>query len=231
MLARVKRGYEEYEFHQAFHRLHQFCAVEMSALYLDILKDRLYVSKADSEERRSAQSTLFDLVQGLTLAMAPILAFTAEEIWQHLPGGGRPESVHLGAFPEAPAGFPDEELVAKYDFLLKVRGEINRGLEEARKEKRLTTAQEASVILGASAELFDTLKAQAEELQTLAQVAELQVTEKAEGPAAQEIPGLWVRVEPAAGAKCIRCWFHYPGVGEDPNHPQVCARCRQVLEG
>ncbi len=231
MLARVKRAYEEYEFHQAFHRLHQFCAVEMSAIYLDILKDRLYVSKADSQERRSAQSTLFDLLQGLTLAMAPILAFTAEEIWEHLPGGGRPESVHMGAFPEAPAGFPDEGLVAKYDFLLKVRGEINRGLEEARKDKRLATAQEAGVILGASGELFDTLKSQAAALQTLAQVAELKITPKAEGLAAQEIPGLWVKVEPAAGAKCIRCWFHYPGVGEDPQHPQVCARCRQVLEG
>ena len=232
MLSRVKRAYEDYEFHQAFHRLHQFCAVEMSAIYLDILKDRLYVSKADSEERRSAQSTLFDLLQGLTLAMAPILAFTAEEIWEHLPGGGRPESVHMGAFPEAPAGFPDEGLVAKYDFLLKVRGEINRGLEEARKEKLLATAQEASVILGASAELFDTLNAQAAELQTLAQVAELKIApETGQGPAAQEIPGLWVKVEPASGAKCIRCWFHYPGVGADPQHPQVCARCRQVLEG
>jgi isoleucyl-tRNA synthetase len=232
MLARVRRAYEEYEFHQAFYRLHQFCAVEMSAIYLDILKDRLYVSKAASEERRSAQSTLYDLLQGLTLSMAPILAFTAEEIWEHLPGGRHPESVHMGAFPEAPAGFPDEGLVAKYDFLLKVRGEINRGLEEARKEKLLATTQEASVILGASAELFDTLKAQAAELQTLAQVAELKITpETGQGPAAQEIPGLWVKVEPSPGAKCIRCWFHYPGVGEDPKHPQVCARCCQVLEG
>ena len=233
LLARVKRAYEDYEFHQAFHRLHQFCAVELSAIYLDILKDRLYVSKADSRERRSAQSTLQDLLLGLTLAMAPILSFTADEVWEHIPGAGRPESVHLGALPEPPPGFPDEALLAKYDFLLKVRGEINRSLEEARKEKRLATAQEAAVILGTrDDQLYDKLKAQAAELKTLAQVAELGVeSQPLGGQESQEIPGLYVTVQPAAGEKCIRCWFRYPGVGEDPRHPQVCARCRQVLEG
>jgi isoleucyl-tRNA synthetase len=232
LLARVKRAYEDYEFHQAFHRLHQFCAVELSAIYLDILKDRLYVSKADSRERRSAQSTLHDLLLGLTLAMAPILSFTAEEIWEHIPGEGRPESVHLGAFPVAPPGFPDEALLDKYDFLLKVRGEINRALEEARKEKRLATAQEAAVILGVAGELYDKLKREAPELQTLAQVAELRVESQPMGDqGSQEIPGLHLAIQPAAGEKCVRCWFRYPGVGEDPDHPQVCARCRRVLEG
>jgi isoleucyl-tRNA synthetase len=233
LLARVKRAYEDYEFHLAFHRLHQFCAVEMSAIYLDILKDRLYISRADSPDRRSAQSTLWDLLQGLTLAMAPMLSFTAEEVWKHLPGAGRPASVHLGALPEPPPGFPDEELLAKYDFLLKVRGEINRGLEEARKEKRLATAPEAAVILWTTDhQLYDKLKAQAAELQTLAQVAELQVAPVAgEGLPAQEIAGLWVKVAPAPGAKCVRCWFTSPTVGEDARHPQVCARCRAVLEG
>ncbi len=236
LLARVKRAYQDYEFHQAFHRLHQFCAVELSAIYLDILKDRLYVSKADSPERRSAQSTLYDLLLGLTLAMSPILSFTADEIWEYIPGRDRPDSVHLGAFPEPPPGFPDEALLAKYDFLLKVRAEINRGLEEARKEKRVTTAQEAAVILGApGGELYDKLKAQVAELQTLAQVASLTV-ERLDALAEKnlvsaEIPTLVVSVKKAAGEKCVRCWFHYPGVGEDPRHPQICTRCRQVLEG
>jgi isoleucyl-tRNA synthetase len=233
-LTRVKRAYEDYEFHQAFHRLHQFCAVELSSIYLDILKDRLYVSKADSRERRSAQSTLYDLLLGLTLAMAPLLSFTADEVWEHIPGTGRPESVHLGALPEPPPGFPDEALLAKYDFLLKVRGEINRGLEEARKEKRLATAQEAAVILGAAGELYDKLQLQKTELQTLAQVAEFTVEPikalAGFGMVSTEIPDLVVLVRKASGDKCVRCWFHYPGVGEDPNHPQVCARCRQVLE-
>jgi isoleucyl-tRNA synthetase len=231
LLARVRRAYEDYEFHQAFHRLHQFCAVEMSAIYLDILKDRLYTSPADSRERRSAQSTLFDLLQGLTLAMAPILSFTADEIWEYLPGPGRPASVHLGSFPEPPPGFPDEALLAKYDFLLKVRGEINRGLEEARKDKRLATAQEAQVVLAAGGDLYEKLKDQAGEIRTLAQVADLQVTSAGgQGLPAQEIADLWLTVQPAAGNKCVRCWFTFPSVGEDARHPQVCARCRRALE-
>ena len=176
---------------------------------------------------------MYDLVQGLTLAMAPILSFTSDEIWEYIPGSGRPESVHLASFPSPPPGFPDEDLLAKYDFLLKVRGEINRSLEEARKEKRLATAQEAAVILATmDGQLYDKLKTQAAELQTLAQVAELWVELKPlGGQESQEIPGLLVTVQPAAGEKCVRCWFRYPGVGEDPRHPQVCARCRQVVEG
>jgi isoleucyl-tRNA synthetase len=234
LLERVKKAYGDYEFHLAFHRLHQFCAVEMSAIYLDTLKDRLYVSKADSRERRSAQSTLHDLLQGLTLAMAPILSFTADEVWEYLPGKDRPASVHLAALPEPPAGFPDEALLAKYDFLLKVRGEINRGLEEARKAKLIAASQEARVVLGAAGELAGKLAGQVAELQTLAQVAELTV-EPGDSPAgpgsvSAEIPGLAVLVTKAAQEKCVRCWFRYPGVGEDPEHPQICRRCRQVLE-
>ncbi|MFH1595175.1 MAG: isoleucine--tRNA ligase [Pseudomonadota bacterium] len=230
LLARVKKAYGDYEFHQAYHRLHQFCAVEMSAIYLDILKDRLYVSRADSQARRSAQSTLWDLLQSLTTAMAPILSFTAEEVWQYLPGQGRPESVHLAAYPEPPAGFPDEALLTKYDFLLKVRSDINRGLEEARKTKRLATAQEARVVLGAQGELLTKLTGQAAELKTLAQVAELVVAPGGQGLEGQEVPGLRIRVEPAPGSKCVRCWFTLTSVGEDPGHPQICGRCRQVLE-
>ena len=150
------------------------------------------------------------------------------------PGPAAPRASTWRAFPEPPPGFPDEALLAKYDFLLKVRGEINRGLEEARKDKRLATAQEAAVILGTTdAQLYDKLKAQAAELQTLAQVAELGVEPRTSGGPGitREIPGLYIAVQPAAGEKCVRCWFRYPGVGEDPNHPQVCARCRQVLEG
>jgi isoleucyl-tRNA synthetase len=103
---RVKRAYQDYEFHLVFHRLHQFCAVEMSAIYLDILKDRLYVSRAESPARRSAQSTLYELLSNLTRLMAPILSFTAEEVWDYLPGSGREESIHLARFPEPAQGLP-----------------------------------------------------------------------------------------------------------------------------
>ncbi|MDP3183041.1 MAG: isoleucine--tRNA ligase [Desulfobaccales bacterium] len=232
LIAKVRKAYEDYEFHLAFHRLHQFCAVEMSALYLDILKDRLYVSRADSRERLSAQSTLWDLVKGLTLLMAPILSFTAEEVWELLPGLGRPESVHLAAFPEPPAGFPDEVLLAKYEFLLKVRKEVNRALEIVRKTKRIAASQEVVVNLGATGELYEKLKSQRSDLQIITQVAGLNIGDfSGEGIIAEEIRDLTILIGKAMGEKCVRCWFHYPGVGEDPRHPQVCARCRQVMEG
>jgi isoleucyl-tRNA synthetase len=232
---RVKRGYQEYEFHLVFHRLHQFCAVEMSAIYLDILKDRLYISGAQSPARRSAQSTLYELLVDLTRLMAPILSFTAEEIWGYLPGPRREDSVHLASFPEPRPGLPDEALLAKYEFLLKVRDEVNRGLEEARKGKVLATAQEARVALGAAdAELMAKLSTSPQELKTLTQVADLTVTDQpatlGQALTALEIPGLLVRVDKAPGEKCVRCWFTQTSVGRDSQHPQICHRCLQVLE-
>ncbi len=233
---RVQRAYQDYEFHLVFHRLHQFCAVEMSAIYLDILKDRLYISQAESPARRSAQSTLYELLFDLTRLMAPILSFTAEEVWEHLPGSRSEESVHLASFPEVPPGLPDEDLLAKYEFLLKVRDEINRGLEEARKGKVLSTSQEARVVLGTEdAELHDRLNQNAAELKTLTQVAEFVVTNQQiplePALTAQEIAGLQVQVNKAAGEKCVRCWFTLASVGQDSRHPSICHRCLQVLEG
>ena len=236
LIQRVKRAYQEYEFHLVFHRLHQFCAVEMSAIYLDILKDRLYVSGAASPARRSAQSTLYELLLDLTWLMAPILSFTAEEVWGYLPGPQRAASVHLASFPEPRPGLPDEALLAKYEFLLKVRDEINRGLEEARKGKVLAKAQEARVTLVATdAELLEKLAQSAEVLKTLAQVADLTVIDESaslgQSLAAQEITGLLVQVDKASGEKCVRCWFILESVGQSSLHPKICQRCLQVLEG
>ena len=236
LIQRVKRAYQEYEFHLVFHRLHQFCAVEMSAIYLDILKDRLYVSGAASPARRSAQSTLYELLLDLTRLMAPILSFTAEEVWGYLPKPQRAASVHLASFPEPRPGLPDEALLAKYEFLLKVRDEINRGLEEARKGKVLAKAQEARVTLVATdAELLEKLAQSAEVLKTLAQVADLTVIDESaslgQSLAAQEITGLLVQVDKASGEKCVRCWFTLDSVGQSSLHPKICQRCLQVLEG
>jgi len=236
LIQRVKRAYQEYEFHLVFHRLHQFCAVEMSAIYLDILKDRLYVSGAASPARRSAQSTLYELLLDLTWLMAPILSFTAEEVWGYLPKPQREASVHLASFPEPRPGLPDEALLAKYEFLLKVRDEINRGLEEARKAKVLAKAQEARVTLVATdAELLEKLAQSAEVLKTLAQVADLTVIDESaslgQSLAAQEITGLLVQVDKASGEKCVRCWFTLDSVGQSSLHPKICQRCLQVLEG
>jgi len=232
---RVREAYERFEFHLAYQSLHQFCAVELSALYLDILKDRLYVSQPADPARRSAQSTLYDLVIHLTLLMAPILSFTAEEIWAHLPGAGcqsgsdRPPSVMLAQFPEPPAGFPDEALIQKWDFLLGVRSEINKALEEARRAKLIGNSLAARVDLGATPELYPRLSSQIPELLTLTMVSQLTVQPEAVGPASPEVPGLSLQVRAADGAKCERCWYYDPGVGQAADYPTLCPRCRGIL--
>ena len=230
LIQRVREAYERFEFHMVYHSLHQFCAVELSALYLDILKDRLYVSRPDAPERRSAQSTLYDLLLSLVKLMAPILSFTAEEIWGYLPKSGEPDSVLLSAFPEPAEGFPDEALLEKWDLLLKVRSEVNRALEQARREKRIGNALEAQVTIGAAGDLLDRLKTQQAELLTLTMVSQLDIQP---GPLAglesQELPGLTIAVERAPGDKCERCWFYLTSVGEDETQPQLCSRCRQIL--
>jgi isoleucyl-tRNA synthetase len=228
---RVREAYERFEFHLAYQSLHQFCAVELSALYLDIIKDRLYVSPPDSPARRSAQSTLYDLVNGLTLLMAPILSFTAEEIWSYLPSQDRPESVHLAPFPETPADFPDESLAQKWDLLIKVRGEINKALEQARRNKMIGNSLQALVTLGADTALLENLQGRIPELLTLTMVSQLEVRPQAvPGMESLEIPGLTIQVDKAPGGKCERCWFYSPTVGEDIHHPALCSRCRGVLD-
>jgi isoleucyl-tRNA synthetase len=240
IIERVKRAYLDYEFHLVFHRLHQFCAVELSAIYLDILKDRLYISRADSPARRSAQSTLYDLALDLMRLLAPILSFTAEEVWDFLPGAGRSESVHLADFPAPAPGFPDEALLAKYELLFQIRGEINKELDSAKKNKVVSSSQESKVVLyldpqalmePEQAALAAQVRRYAGDLKTIAQVEHLEIVEgRLEGPQpGQVLPWLTVKIDKAPGKKCVRCWFHRPGVGDDPSHPQVCASCRRIL--
>jgi isoleucyl-tRNA synthetase len=230
LIHRVREAYEKFEFHTVYHSLHQFCAVEMSSLYLDVLKDRLYVSRPDAPERRSAQSTLYDLLLSLVKLMAPVLSFTAEEIWGFLPKSGEPESVLLAAFPDPPAGFPDAALLEKWDLLLKVRSEVNRALEQARREKLIGNALGAQVTIGADHDLYDRLTVQQAELLTLTMVSQLNIQPgPVTGLESQELPGLTVGVERAPGDKCERCWFNLPSVGEDTSQPRLCSRCRQIL--
>jgi len=230
LVERVRSAYERFEFHTVYHSLHQFCAVELSSLYLDVLKDRLYVSRAESPERRSAQSTLYDLLLSLVKLMAPILSFTAEEIWGYLVKPGEPESVLLASFPEPMPGFPDTALLDRWEQLLKVRSEVNRALEQARRDKLIGNALEAQVLLGADAGLFEQLKERREELLTLTMVSQLHLQpEPVAGLSSEEVPGLTIAVRRAQGEKCQRCWFHLPSVGADPAQPELCDRCRGIL--
>ncbi len=239
-IARIRKAYDEYQFHVVFHAAHNFCAVDLSALYLDLIKDRLYVSAANDPKRRAAQTVCFEVLTALSRLLAPILTFTAEEVWSHIPGSGKPESVHLVMFPEERGEWVNERLRAEWDRLLEVRGEVSRALEASRREGRIGKALDAVVfVTSAPQEQWMPLLAAKGEplLTTLFNVSGVRLRERPPvgvGVAyeSQEIPGLGLLVAPAQALgwrKCVRCWMWSPRVGEDRSHPDLCERCAPVV--
>ncbi|TMQ21010.1 MAG: isoleucine--tRNA ligase [Candidatus Rokuibacteriota bacterium] len=232
LVDRVTRAYDEYQFHTVFHSIHNFCAVDLSALYLDVIKDRLYTSAKDDPRRRAAQTACHDLFAALTRLMAPLMTFTAEEAWRYLPGA-HSESVHLERFPEVPLQWLDDTLKREWDRLLEVRREVARALELARARKLIGSGLEASVrIASAPEDLPALLAAKRALLETLFIVSGVAV---GDGPAgavryeSQEIPGLVIDVDRAPGDKCERCWMRRPTVGRSAVHPTLCERCVGVV--
>jgi isoleucyl-tRNA synthetase len=233
LVARVRRAYEDYEFHTVFHSVHNFCAVDLSALYLDIIKDRLYTSRPDDPRRRAAQTTCFDVLGALTRLMAPILTFTCEEAWRYLPGA-RAESVHLEHFPEAPRDWLDDTLKRDWDRLLEVRREVAKALEAARAAKLIGSALEAAVrITHAPEDLPALLRTKRELLPTLFIVSRVELERSGASASvtyeSQDIPGLIIGVDRARGDKCERCWMRSERVGAHPEHPSLCERCVPVI--
>jgi isoleucyl-tRNA synthetase len=233
LVTRVTRAYEEYQFHTVFHSVHNFCAVDLSALYLDVIKDRLYTSAPDDVARRAAQTTCYDVLGVLGRLLAPILTFTCEEVWRHLPGP-RADSVHLERFPEVPREWVDGELAREWTRLLEVRREVARALESARSQSVIGSGLEASVrITGAPEDLPALLASKRDLLATLFIVSRVGLSASADSAAvhyeSQEIPGLVIKVERAPGRKCERCWMWTEDVGAAADHPTVCARCRGAL--
>ncbi len=235
LVDRVRRAYEEYQFHTVFHSVHNFCAVDLSALYLDVIKDRLYTSATDDPRRRAAQTTCHDILSALLRLLAPILGFTTEEAWRHLPGG-KAESVHLERFPEAPLEWLDDTLEREWNRLLEVRREIAKALETARARGLIGSGLEAAVtVVAAPEDLPDLLRRKQALLPTLLIVSQVSLTgDRAPGAVqyeSQEIPGLVVGIDHARGAKCARCWTWSERVGEAADHPTLCERCVAVLRG
>jgi isoleucyl-tRNA synthetase len=220
LISRVRRAYEDYQFHVAFHSIHNFCAVDLSALYLDIIKDRLYVSAADDPRRRAAQTVCFEVLTAMTRLMAPILTFTADEVWSYIPGRGKPESVHLVLFPEE-------------------RGEWSRALESARQQGKIGKAVDAVLYVASVPEeqWLTLLETKGETLlTTLFNVSGTRLKQRAPVAAvryeSQDIPGLVLEVVPAQSLgwkKCERCWTWSARVGESPAHPTLCERCTPVV--
>ncbi len=226
-------AYETYEFHVIYHALYNYCTLDLSALYLDILKDRLYTSASKSRQRKSAQTVLYTIADTLARLMAPILPFTADEIWQYMPSaGGREASIHLAQLPEVNPDFKDDVLFKKWEFLLKIRGEATKALEEARARKLIGHPLDAAVTISADGEMYDSLLPYAEQLRTLLIVsrATLVKDEPLEGAFnSADLKGISILVELASGEKCERCWVHDTTVGNDPSQATICSRCREAL--
>jgi len=239
LISRVRKAYDDYQFHVAFHALHNFCAVDLSALYLDTIKDRLYTSAPDDPRRRASQTVCFELLTALTRLMAPVLTFTADEVWSYIPGRGKPESVHLVLFPEERGEWTNERLAADWERLLEVRGEVSRALESARQQGKIGKGIDAVVFIASAPEeqWRPLLEAKGEALlTTLFNVSGTRLGKPAPAGSvryeSQDIPGLVLEVVPAQALgwkKCERCWTWSARVGEHPAHPTLCERCTPVV--
>jgi isoleucyl-tRNA synthetase len=235
LVDRAMKAYDTYEFHVVYHSLYNFCSVDLSAFYLDILKDRLYASAADSCDRRGAQTVMYILVDSIARIMAPILPFTAEEIWNHMPvvENNKP-SIHLANFSDSMNHFKNEDLANQWEQILAVRGEVTKALESARVAKLIGHSLDASVSLCVSGPLYDILNKYVDMLRSIFIVSEAKLSCRtdslAEGFKQTAIEGLMINVKPAPYSKCQRCWILDPSVGSDLKCPDICYRCGNVMD-
>ncbi|MBO8171126.1 MAG: isoleucine--tRNA ligase [Bacillaceae bacterium] len=225
VIERVKKAYDEYQFHTVFHTIHNFCTIDLSSFYLDISKDRLYTSAPNATQRKAAQTVMYEVLNALVKLVAPIIPHTADEVWKHIPGQ-QVESVQLTDMPEVNADYFDDELEQKWDRLIDVRDEVFKALEEARRDKVIGNSLGAYLHLYPETETFELLKT-FENLEELMIVSGLELHEPSEQAPedAMDLEGIKVKVAVAPGEKCERCWMVKPEVGQDPDHPALCERC------
>ncbi len=230
---RILRSYEAFNFHLVYHNLHNFCVLDLSAFYLDIIKDRLYTSPKKSLARRSAQSAMNEILEVLVRLMAPILSFTADEIWQNMNWKERPPSVHAALFIPVNETYKNGELGERWGTIIAVRKEATKALELARKEKKIGHPLDASVTIGLPSDLLEELAPYRDHFRTILIVSSSDLVpadQLDDGIESETITGLKVKVAPSADQKCERCWIHDPTVGQDNNHPNICRRCLDVLK-
>src|SRR5579871_5943220 len=233
LVKKCREWYANYEFHRVYHAIHDYCVVDLSAFYYDVLKDRLYTKAPNNPARRSAQTAIYKITSALIRLAAPILVFTSEEIWKYLPkSSGDPSSVHISLFPEEAelrTGIAPAQANA-WELLAKVRAEVLKALETARNEKKINAGLEAKVLLGADLELKAKLKAHLAQLPALFIVSQVDFLSAGAGDFKSEaVPSLSVTVQKADGAKCERCWNYSTHVGENSRYPTICERCSPAL--
>jgi isoleucyl-tRNA synthetase len=228
----VVTAYRNYEFHDIYQKIHNFCVVELGGFYLDIIKDRLYTTGASSAPRRSAQTAMHHVAQAMVRWLAPILSFTAEEVWGFLPGK-RNESVFLNTWHQFPLG---TERVPTIDWpaLIALKADVARDLERLRAAGAIGAPLEAEVTIFAPAAQAGRFQALQDELRFLLITSQAHVVES-DTPSASTVPtsepGVWIEVKPSTQPKCVRCWHLRSDVGSDPRHPELCARCVINVEG
>ncbi|KNY26666.1 isoleucine--tRNA ligase [Pseudobacteroides cellulosolvens] len=235
LIKKVDEAYGSYEFHMMFHAIHNFCVVDMSNFYLDIIKDRLYTSKADSKDRRAAQSVMYEILDSLVRMLAPVLAFTSEEIWQYLPhrAADDNESIQLNNWPVVNEKYLDSKLEEKWSKILDLRSDVSKALEIARAEKTIGLSLNAKVVVYADEKVYGFIKSIEDQLSTIFITSGFELKKADEAPSSaqkgENMDGISVVVVPAEGEKCERCWMQSESVGKNGNHPTLCERCCSVL--
>lgn len=231
LVKKCREAYDNYEFHIVVHSVHNFCVVDMSNFYLDAIKDRLYCDGVDSMSRLGAQTVIYRILDALVRIIAPILAFTADEIWKAMPhhDGVRLENVVLNDIPDAIDSLFDAELEKKWQKTEELRDIVNRSLEEARAAHEIGKSLEAKVTISAAGKTYDFINGEKDELAKIFIVSGVEILR--DDSLADELEGIKVKVSKAGGVKCPRCWTFSENAGTDPEHPELCPRCTQVVKG
>ena len=223
LIDKVREAYDKYEFHIVYHSIHNFCVVDMSNFYLDVLKDRLYTEKADSPRRRAAQTAMYLILNAMTRMIAPILAYTSDEIWKFMPHSAADEASHViyNEMPEKVAADVDDSFMLFWNRIHELRDDVKKTLEPMIKEKTIKSSLEAKVTLSAGGETLEFLKQAEPELADAFIVSEVVIADNG--------AELDITAEKAEGEKCERCWAIRKSVGADAEHPTLCAHCCETL--
>lgn len=228
LMDKIKKAYEDFNFHQVFYLTHNFCAVELSALYLDPLKDRLYTAIPNSPERRSSQTAFYQICRSLAQALFPILSYTAEEVWKYLPGE-KELSVHLSLWPQFSEQYLSEEEKTRWATFLVLRESLYKLLEEKREQKLINQPLEAKVTLYLPENLYQAAEQNRETLRAFLLISQLEIkpqSETEENAQPLNENGAKALIEKAPGEKCRRCWITYPGLNEE----QLCEKCQETVK-
>ncbi len=223
LIDKVREAYDKYEFHIVYHSIHNFCVVDMSNFYLDVLKDRLYTEKADSPRRRAAQTAMYLILNAMTRMIAPILAYTSDEIWKFMPHSAADEASHViyNEMPEKVAADVDDSFMEFWNRIHELRDDVKKTLEPMIKEKTIKSSLEAKVTLSAGGETLEFLRQAEPELADAFIVSEVVIADNG--------AELDITAEKAEGEKCERCWAIRKSVGADAEHPTLCAHCCETL--